>query len=123
MDGLVVILFIVFALAIMDGVTGRLLADPFHGVKVLAAVCAVNVTLHALSLAVFWPLGRRGALSMAVAAGNRNLAILLVLIGDGVSTDFALYVALGQLPIFTMPAVVQMLSRRLLSTPTTAIRD
>lgn len=113
-DGLIVVLFIVFAIAIMDGVTGRLLADPAHGALVLAAAFAVSITLHALSLGAFWWMGRRGALSMSVTAGNRNLAILLVLIGEGVSPDFALYVALGQLPIFTMPTIVQQLCRILL---------
>jgi len=114
LSGFTVFLFIVFAVGIMDGVTGRLLADPLHGATVLAATCTVSVALHGLSLGAFWRLGRRRALSMAVVGGNRNLAILLVLIGDGVSTDFSLYIALGQLPIFMMPAVVQMLSRRLL---------
>lgn len=113
-DGLTVVLFIVFAIAIMDGVTGRLLADPLHGATILAAAFAVSITLHGLSLGVFWWMGRRRALSMAVTAGNRNLAILLVLIGDGVSSEFALYVALGQLPIFMMPAAVQLLCRWLL---------
>lgn len=113
-DGLVVVLFVAFAIAIMDGVTGRLLADPLHGAAVLAAAFAVSIALHALSLGAFWRMGRRRALSMAVAAGNRNLAILLVLIGDGVSADFALYVALGQLPIFMMPTAVQQLCRLLL---------
>ena len=113
-DGLIVAFFVVFVLAIMDGVTGRLLADPLLCAGMLAAAFGVSITLHALSLGLFWRLGRRPALSMALTAGNRNLAILLVIIGEGVGPDFALYVALGQLPIFTMPAVVQVLSRFLL---------
>jgi BASS family bile acid:Na+ symporter len=123
MDGLVVLLFIVFALAITDGVTGRLLADPLYGFTILMAAFAVSISLHALSLGAFWWMGRRGALSMAVTAGNRNLAILLVLLGDGFSPDFALYVALGQIPIFTMPAVVNLLCRRLLPEATAEERS
>lgn len=114
LDGIMVFVLIVFAVGIMDGVTAQILNDPAKGAATLAAVFGVSILLHAVSGLLFWSFGKRTALSVAVTGGSRNLALLLVIVGDTLGPDFALYVALGQLPIYLMPVAVQIARRRML---------
>lgn len=65
--------------------------------------------------AVFAPLGRQSALTVGFSSGNRNMAMLLAVLPAGVDPDIPLYFALGQLPIYVLPAVLTPIYRRLLS--------
>ncbi|MCG8545357.1 MAG: hypothetical protein MJE12_14250 [Alphaproteobacteria bacterium] len=112
-DGAMVVMLVLVAFAIMDGVAAQLLADPALGAMIVALAFGVSIALHASSAAAFWWMGRRAALSMAVTCGNRNLIILLVILGDALGPEFALYVALGQFPIYLMPVAIKPIVRRL----------
>jgi BASS family bile acid:Na+ symporter len=113
-DGGMVIMLVLVAFAIMDGIAVQLVADPAHAAVIVATAFTVSIALHLSSAAAFWRMGRRSALSMAVTCGNRNLIILLVIVGGALGPDFALYVALGQFPIYLMPVVIQPIVRWLL---------
>ena len=112
-DGAMVLMLVFVAFAIMDGVAAQLLADPALGAVIVALAFGVSIALHASSAAAFWWMGRHAALSMAVTCGNRNLIILLVILGDALGPEFALYVALGQFPIYLMPVAIKPIVRRL----------
>jgi len=113
-NGLIVLALVVFAIAIMDGVTARLWADPWTVAGFTAAAFVLNLVLQAIGAAAFFWLGWRGALTMGLASGYRNMAIMLVLTAGMAGPDMWLYVAIAQFPIFVMPMLTNPIYRRLL---------
>jgi BASS family bile acid:Na+ symporter len=109
------VLLVVFAIAIMDGVTRRFVEAPSHVLMVLAVAFAAYIGFQGAGAAVFTPLGRRSALTVGFSSGNRNMALLLAVLPAGVDPDIPLYFALGQLPIYIMPAILAPVYGRLLS--------
>jgi BASS family bile acid:Na+ symporter len=71
-------------------------------------------SLQAAGAAVFSVFGRDTALSVGFSSGNRNMALLLAVLPAGVNPDIPLYFALGQLPIYVLPAALTPLYRRIL---------
>lgn len=115
MDGTAVVLLVLFAIAIMDGVTVRFMREPSHVLFFLAVTFAAYIGFQGIGAAAFSFLGRRSALTVGFSSGNRNMALLLAVLPAGVDPDIPLYFALGQLPIYVMPALLAPLYRRLLS--------
>ena len=113
-DGLAIFVLVVFAVAIMDGVTETLLARPGFVMLTLAASFLANIALQVLGALVFFRLGRRRALSAALVSGNRNMALLLAALAGAADFDVALYFAIGQIPMYMLPAMLAPLYRRLL---------
>lgn len=112
LDGLSVVILLLAALAMMDGVLARLLAAPTTvGLFLLAAVI-FNLGFQALGALVFWRRGPQQAFSLGLAAGNRNMALMLVLTGDIFGPDLALYVAMAQIPVYLLPLFAKPLYRR-----------
>jgi len=115
LDGLVVAVMLIFAVAIMDGVTDTLLARPSTvGLWLLAAFIA-NPVLQLAGAGAFAWLGRRRALTVGLVSGNCNMGLLLAAFPPGTDTDVVLYFAVAQLPMSTLPAVMLPLYRRMVA--------
>lgn len=114
LDLVALVLLVTFAVAIMEGVTERLIDRPDHVLAVLAAAFAANIGLQAVAAFAFAWADRRTALTAAFASGNRNMGLLLAVMPADVDPDVLLYFALGQIPIYVMPALLTPLYRRLL---------
>ncbi len=113
-DGVVVVVMLIFAVAIMDGVTATLLSDPATvGLWLLAAFIA-NPALQMAGALVFSWLGRRRALTLGLLSGNCNMGILLAAFPAGTDFQVVLYFAVAQLPMYMLPAVMLPLYRRLM---------
>lgn len=110
-EGVMAFALMIIAIGIMDGVTARVLTDPAEALAILAAAFSVSILFHGLSGLVFWRTGERTAISIALTSGSRNLVLMLVIIGDAMGPAFGLYVALGQVPIYLMPALIQSIWR------------
>ncbi len=54
------------------------------------------------------------AFTIALMAGNRNLGMLLAVMIDTAHPDFHLFVAVGQFPIYMLPALAVPIYRRVL---------
>ena len=65
------------------------------------------------ALAFVW-IGPWRALTAGYASGNRNMGILLGALPASLAPDIVLYIAMLQLPIYVMPALLAPLYRRLL---------
>lgn len=114
-NGLIVLALVVFAIAVMDGVAARLLADPWTVGTFTVAAFTLNLVLQAIGTTFFFWLGPRGALTMGLVSGYRNMAIMLVLTAGIAGPDMWLYVAIAQFPIFVMPMLTNPLYRRVLA--------
>ncbi len=109
--GVMAFALMIIAIAIMDGVTARIIANPAEALAILAAAFGVSILFHGLSGLVFWRAGERTAISIALTGGSRNLVLMLVVIGDALGPAFGLYVAIAQVPIYLMPALIQSILR------------
>ena len=112
-DGGFVIVMLVFAVAVMDGVTAALLAEPIRIAGIVGLVFAVSLSLQASALVLFLPAGRRTATTVALVAGNRNMAIVLGAAPAAFAPDTFLYLALLQFPIYLLPALLKPVYLRL----------
>lgn len=114
-DGALIVALLVFAIPIMDGVTARILAEPWRtGGFVLWSFIA-TLAYMAIVTAAFWPfVDRKLACTVGYAAGSRNNALLLAALPATVDPDYFLYIAAVQFPIYLIPTLMQPVYRRLL---------
>lgn len=117
LDGAVVIVMLVFAVAIMDGVTATLMARPAVVALWLGAAFVANPALQAIGALAFAWLGRRRALTIGLVSGNCNMGLLLAAFPPGADADVVLYFAVAQLPMYMLPALLLPLYRRLTAAP------
>ena len=113
LDGLVVTVMLIFAVAIMDGVTATLLERPMTVALWLLAAFIANPALQIAGALAFSWLGRRRALTVGLVSGNCNMGLLLAAFPPGTDFDVVLYFAVAQLPMYMLPAVMLPLYRRL----------
>jgi len=113
LEGTLVILLTVFAIAIMDGITAVLLARPSHVLLAVALGFIANVGLQLATAALFWKRGRPEALTLGFVSGNRNAGIILAVLPANVDPDIRIYFAMAQFPIYVLPALLRPLYRRL----------
>lgn len=115
--GLNVFLLLVFAVAVMDGMTQRLLGEPLTVLLYAAAAVAESLALQGATFLVLGRMERQSALTACLVAGNHNLAIVWATLGPDDAADLILFLAIVQLPIFVLPALMRRVYRRLGATP------
>ncbi len=117
LDGASVASLVMFALAIMDGVTAVALARPGYVVLVtLAAFCA-NIALQCLGTLAALRLGMRSALTVGLMTGNCNMGLVMVALADKADFDVIVFFAMAQIPMYMLPALLRPVYRRLLAGP------
>jgi BASS family bile acid:Na+ symporter len=114
-DGLAVATLVVFAVAIMDGVTAFALARPAYVALALIAAYAFNLLLQAAAYAAFRRLGRRAALTAGLVSGNCNMGLVLVALQERAGFEIVAFFALAQIPMYTLPALLAPVYRRILA--------
>jgi len=116
-DGIAVALLVVFAVAIMDGVSAAIAARPGFVATAIGLAFASNVALQLAGIAVFWWAGLRQALTIGLACGNRNMGLLLAALAGTAEFDIVLFFAVGQIPMYVLPALQRSLYKRMLPRP------
>lgn len=117
-DGLNVILLFVFAVAIMDGVALRFLAEPGLVIAITLASFAVSLSLMAATRLAFVGAGPRSSTSLSVGAGMRNMGLMLAALSGHVPDLTWVCFALAQFPIYLLPAMLKPVVGRLAPVPT-----
>ena len=112
LEGLNVLLMVVFAIAVMDGVGPRLLSEPLLIGRLLAAAVIMTLLLHLAAWLVFRGTGTGPALAAAVCSGNRNMGLMLAITAGSAGELFALYVGVAQIPMYCVPLVIGALLAR-----------
>ncbi len=115
LDTFNVVLLVIFAAGVMNGVTERFLSDPGIVLLFAAAAFLTNGVLQAVGALLFSPVGRDTALTVGLMFGYRNMALPLAVLADAAPAGFALYVAMAQLPMYMLPVLTVRLYRRLLA--------
>ncbi len=115
LDGLVVLVMLLFAVAIMDGVTATLFARPDVVALWIFAAFVANPLLQLAAALAFWSWqGPRRALTIGLMSGNCNMGLLLAALPPQADYDVVLFFALAQLPMYMLPFALTPLYRRLL---------
>ena len=117
LDGLAVLGLLLFGVAIMDGASEMLLDRPHFVLACALAVYGLNVVLQMVGGLLFAWRAREQALTLALCSGNRNLGLLLAALADRASAELFVFVAVAQLPIYTLPALQRPLYHRWLAVP------
>ncbi len=115
LDGIAILGLLLFAIAIMDGITAMLFEHPGFVLGCTATVYCLNVGQQTLGALVFAWRGCSSALTLGLCSGNRNVGLLLAAVADRASPEFLIIVAVAQLPIYTLPALQGRLYRRWLT--------
>lgn len=113
-SGINVLLLVLFAVAVMDGMPRHLLDEPLRVLGYCVAALSASVGLQAVSFLSFGWLGRLAALTVGLVGGNKNMAVVWASLAAAAnSPDLMLYFACAQLPIYLLPAVLAPIYRRL----------
>jgi predicted Na+-dependent transporter len=112
-DGLNIIILLVFVSAVMGNVAGNLFADPLRMIGVTMLAFAIFFLLVGITALVFRAAGRERALALGLMVSQRNMG-LMVAATDGLlpgTTWF--YFALSQLPIYLAPQLLKPIAARM----------
>jgi BASS family bile acid:Na+ symporter len=112
-DGLSVVLLFVFAVAVMGGVTIRLLVEPLFVLALVLLSFVLALGLTTVTTLVFARAGRGRAFALGLACGHRNLGLMLAATGGAVPDLIWLYFGIAQFPIYLVPQLLKPIAQRL----------
>jgi BASS family bile acid:Na+ symporter len=115
LGGLNVLLLVVFAVAVMDGVTETLIADPPAIVRLLVTACASAALLHGAGRVLLGRADPRAGWAAALLSGNRNMGLMLAITAGTAGPTFSLYVGVAQIPMYFAPLLLGPWVRRSLA--------
>ncbi len=113
-DGAVVWLLVVFAIAVMAGMTAQVLHDPGWVIEGVIAAFAAAFGLNLATTLAFAGFGWREATSAGLMSGNRNMALYLAVLPASADPRLTLFLALCQFPLYLSPFLLRPAYRRLL---------
>ena len=124
-DGCAVVVLIVFAIPLMDGIVARAQSEPLKLAGFVAGAFAGMILYNlVMALGALPFLDRRTALTAGYCSGGRHNALLMAVLPATADPDIFLFIAAVQVPIYLLPALLQPVYRRLLradsSAPTTS---
>lgn len=115
LDGLSVVVLMIFAIPLMDGVVARAVAEPVKlGGFIAGAFAGMLLCNLVMAVGMLPILDRRIALTAGYCSGGRHNALLMAVLPVTADPDIFLFIAAVQFPIYLIPTLLQPLYRRLL---------
>jgi len=115
LDGLSVVVLMIFAIPLMDGVVARAMAEPVKlGGFIAGAFAGMLLCNLVMAVGMLPILDRRIALTAGYCSGGRHNALLMAVLPVTADPDIFLFIAAVQFPIYLIPTLLQSLYRRLL---------
>ncbi|MGY3550945.1 hypothetical protein ACVWZ4_006306 [Bradyrhizobium sp. USDA 4472] len=112
-DGLNIIILLIFASAIMSDVAHDVVANPLFTISIAALAFAAYFTLLAVTTLLFRRVGYERALALALMVSQRNLGLMLAATAGALPPTTWLYFAMTQFPIHLAPYLLMPIARRL----------
>lgn len=110
MDGAAILFFAIIVVGLMAALGPMLRTDPMTALLWALAAFALSFGLQAATLLVLRGSGLTPVAGpLALAAGNRNIALFLVSLPPGVMEPVMIFVACWQLPMYLTPILLQPL--------------
>jgi BASS family bile acid:Na+ symporter len=112
-DGVNILILLVFVSAVMGEVAGSFWANPLQVIGIALLAFAIFFALLGATMLVFRRLGRERALALGLLVSQRNMG-LMVAATDGALPGLTwLYFALSQFPIYLSPQLLKRMVGRL----------
>ncbi len=105
-DGISVILLVLFGIAAMDGLTARTIRDPLLIAGLTLLVFALVIGLNLITSLLFWRSGPKQSLALGFSAANRNMGALMAAGGSALPELTWIYFGVAQFPIYFLPALL-----------------
>jgi predicted Na+-dependent transporter len=114
-DGCAIVVLMVFAIPLMDGIVARAQSEPARLAGFVAAAFAGMILCNAVMVLATLPfVDRRTALTAGYCSGGRHNALLMAVLPVTADPDIFLFIAAVQVPIYLIPTLLQPVYRRLL---------
>jgi len=113
LDGMSVLLLLVFCCALMHDVAARTYADPLQAIGLTALAFGVAIVMMVLTVLVFMPAGWRDAFALGLMTSQRNTGLMLAAAGSALPDLVWFYYAMAQFPIYFAPYLLGPLARRI----------
>ncbi|UUX49072.1 hypothetical protein NUH88_16905 [Nisaea acidiphila] len=110
-DGIAVLLMLVFAVSVMDGVRAWLEKDPITVLLYTGAAFAASLALQLTGGLIFFWTDRENRLAIALCSGNRNMALFMAAAGSALGSEAFLFFAVAQFPIYILPVLLKPVYR------------
>ena len=115
LDGLSVVVLMLFAVPLMDGVVAKSIAEPLKLAGFVAGAFGGMLLCNFVVALGTWPfVDLRTALTAGYCSGGRHNALLMAVLPVTADPDIFLFIAAVQFPIYIIPTLLQPLYRRLL---------
>lgn len=112
-DGFGVVMYFLFAIAAMDGVTAAALAMPGKVALFLGIAFALAFAGFALAWLLLGPfMSGPERFTLGYGTAQRNMGLLIAALGTAVPPSTFLFFALAQFPIYLMPQIIKPLAAR-----------
>jgi BASS family bile acid:Na+ symporter len=115
LDGISVIFISLFIIGLMHGVTALILQKPWYVLHVFAASALLVLGLYIVATLMFWRLGPRTAMAVGLVSGNCNMGLMYLVLADQASLDLLIFFAIGQIPMYFLPALLTPLINRFIA--------
>lgn len=112
LDGVIVLVMVFIVIAVFAGTHETLWANPELVMTLVVMAVGAALFFQILSALLFLPFGLKTALTAGMLSGNRNLALVLAVLGTNATLEIALFVAVGQVPVYLLPMVQRPLARK-----------
>lgn len=114
-DGCAVLVLMIFAIPLMDGIVARAMAEPVKLTGFIVGSFAGMFLCNAVMALATLPFADlRTALTAGYCSNGRNNALLMAVLPATADPDIFLFIAAVQFPIYLIPTLLQPLYRRLL---------
>lgn len=110
-DGVNILLMLVFVSAVMETVAGSFIAHPLIVGAILLLAFAMFFAMLGLTMLIFRKLGRQQALALALTVAQRNMGIMLAAAAGVLPPSAWLYFAVCQFPMYIMPHLLRPMAR------------
>jgi BASS family bile acid:Na+ symporter len=112
-DGINIVILLVFVSAVMGSVAGDLWADPLQVAALTLLAFAIFFALVGATMLVFRRLGHERALALGLLVSQRNMGLMVAATGGALPGLTWLYFALSQFPIYLSPQLLKPIVGRL----------
>ncbi len=112
LDGLSALTLGIVVIGLMSAIGPALRADPLHLVGWLVGVMAVNFTLQIAAALILRRLGYPAWAPVSMIAGNRNIALFLLVLPPDIAAPLMIFIGCYQIPMYLTPILLAPLYRR-----------
>ena len=112
-DGINIIVLLVFVSAVMGNVAGSLFADPLLMIELGLIAFGVFFALTGVSALIFRAAGHERALAVGLMVSQRNMGLMVAATEGVLPGTTWLYFALSQFPIYLSPQLLMPIVKRL----------